>query len=42
MHIPGCEALHDGRTRDEAFELIRSLIDAICLMPDDGHLYQPD
>jgi hypothetical protein len=30
--------MHDGAPRDEAFELIRSLIDEICLMPDDGHL----
>ena len=32
------EALHDGTTRDEAFELIRSLIDEICLVPEDGQL----
>src|SRR5216683_5489824 len=32
------EALLDGTTRDEAFELIRSLIDEICLVPEDGQL----
>src|SRR6266851_3777364 len=32
------EALLDGTTRDEAFELIRSLIDEICLVPADGQL----
>jgi hypothetical protein len=32
------EALHDGTTRDEAFELIRSLIDEIYLVPEDGQL----
>jgi site-specific DNA recombinase len=32
------EALRDDDTRDEAFELIRSLIDEIRLVPEDGRL----
>jgi len=32
------EALEDESTRDEAMELIRSLIEAIVLIPDDGRL----
>jgi plasmid stabilization system protein ParE len=32
------EALEDESTREEATELIRSLIDAIVLIPDDGRL----
>jgi site-specific DNA recombinase len=32
------EALQDSATRDEAFELIRSLIDEIRLVPEDGEL----
>jgi site-specific DNA recombinase len=32
------QALHDPATRDEAFELIRSLIDEIRLVPDKGEL----
>lgn len=32
------EALQDPATRAEAFELIRSLIDEIRLVPDDGEL----
>jgi site-specific DNA recombinase len=32
------EALQDPTTRDEAFELIRSLIDEIRLVPEDGQL----
>jgi site-specific DNA recombinase len=30
------EALRDPTTRNEALELIRSLIDEICLVPEDG------
>jgi hypothetical protein len=32
------DALQDAGTRDEAFELIRSLIDEIRLVPEDGKL----
>ena len=32
------EALHDDATRDEAFELLRSLIEEIRLVPKDGQL----
>jgi len=32
------EALHDPATRGEAFELIRSLIEEIRLVPEDGKL----
>ena len=32
------EALHDAATHDEAFELIRSLIDEIRLIPENGEL----
>jgi site-specific DNA recombinase len=32
------EALHDARSRDEAFDVIRSLIDEIRLVPADGEL----
>ena len=32
------EALHDPATREEAFELIRSLIEEIRLVPDEGEL----
>ena len=31
-------ALHDPATRDEALDVIRSLIDEICLVPEDGKL----
>ena len=32
------EALHDAGSRDEAFDVIRSLIDEIRLVPVDGEL----
>ena len=32
------EALHDAGSRDEAFDVIRSLIDEIRLVPADGEL----
>jgi len=32
------EALHDTTSRDEAFDVIRSLIDEIQLVPVDGEL----
>ena len=32
------DALHDPSSRDEAFDLIRSLIDEIRLVPDNGEL----
>ena len=32
------EALRDPATRDQALELIRSMIDKICLIPEGGQL----